>query len=268
MISNNSYKISDIYEPLLLKSSSPLSASSIKNWNKDFPDSNLVEKILQGLNSVQKLTPNEIWRETQLKIAHRAYMPFSSTKSDMSKAFCPLCHTRKPSLAHRFWDCSYISIFWDQVLAYIFEVTLLKLPKDPLLLIFGYWDPILLPWSKYTVSVTTPSGNLKVNASHKGWSLTCLLIARRIILRNWISPSHPNITQVKRELSHLLTKDRINTDFKQKSSSDRFHSKWHTFMLSSLSQEEIANVSQSTFSYHDSYQPMQNKKTSPQEATS
>lgn len=259
MISNNSYKTSDIYKPLLLKSSPPLSTSSIKNWSKDFPDSNLVEKIVQGLNSVQQLTPNEVWRETQLKISHRAYMPFSSSKTDASKAFCPLCHLRKPTLAHRFWSCSYISTFWDQALAYIFEVTLLKLPKDPLLLIFGYWDPLLLPWSKLANSDTSPSGNLKVNTPHKGWILTCLLIARRTILKHWISPPHPNIAQVKRELLHLLIKDRINTDFKQTTSSDRFHFKWHTFMLSSLSQEEIANMNKSTFSYQDSHQQLRNK---------
>lgn len=37
-----------------------------------------------------------------------------------------------------------------QFIRFIFDVTLLKLPKDPLLLIFGPWDPQLLPWSLNT----------------------------------------------------------------------------------------------------------------------
>lgn len=255
MIMSNTYKISDIYKPLLNKSSLPLSSSSIKNWNKDFPDPNLVEKILQGLNAVQKITPNEIWRETQLKIAHRAHMPFLSSKTDKNKAICPLCKHQKPSLAHRFWHCSYISTFWDQVIAYIFKVTLTKLPKDPLLLIFGYWDPILLPWSKTALTTIGSTKNPKDTTSHKGWSLTCLLTARRTILKNWITPVSPNISQVKRDLMQLLLKDRLNTDFKQKNSSDHFYSKWQAFMHASLSKEEISNVSSSSFSYHDSFPP-------------
>lgn len=261
MILDDSYKISDIYKPLLHKSSLPLSSSSVENWRKDFPDPNLVEKILQGLNTVHKLIPNEIWRETQLKIAHRAYMPLLSSKSDQSKAFCPLCNLPKPSLTHRFWNCSYISTFWDQVLSYIFEVTLLKLPKDRLLLIFGHWDPKLLPWS-HTTTNTGHMGISNATFSHKEWTLICLLIARGTILKLWISPLSPNITHIKQELLHLLIKDRLNTDFKQEKSKANFYSKWHSFMLSSLSQEEIANFSQSSFSYFDSHPPI------PKEATS
>lgn len=116
-------------------------SSSVANWGKDFPDPDLVVKILQGLNKVQQLTPNVIWRETQLKIIHRAHIPFLSSKTDQSKASCPLCHQPRPSLTHHFWPCLYLSTFWEQVLSYILKVTLLKLPKDPLLLIFGHWDP-------------------------------------------------------------------------------------------------------------------------------
>lgn len=48
------------------------------NWGKDFPDPEIVDKILQGYKSILRLVPNEQWRETQLKIIHRAYIPFIS----------------------------------------------------------------------------------------------------------------------------------------------------------------------------------------------
>lgn len=57
MLLDGSYKISNIYKPLLQKTTQPLTFSSVDNWRKDFPDPNLVDKIIQGLNTVQRLTP-------------------------------------------------------------------------------------------------------------------------------------------------------------------------------------------------------------------
>lgn len=120
LLLKGSYKISDIYQPLLLKVIPSLETSSAANWAKDFPDADLVNKLLQGLNTVHKLVPNESWRETQLKIVHRAHIPFLSNKQAQTSSTCPLCLHPKPSLTHRFWSCTFISTFWDQVLRYIF----------------------------------------------------------------------------------------------------------------------------------------------------
>lgn len=182
-------------------------------------------------------------------ITHRAHIPFLSPKKDQSKASCPLCHQLRPSLTHRFWTCSYITTFWDQVLSCIFEVTLLKLPKHPLLLIFGQWDPLLLPWSQ-TTNLNT-SGNSNGISSNKDWVLICCLIACKTILKNWTTSHCPSISQIKRELLLLLSKDRLNTDFKQVKSRARFYSKWQTFMLSTLTPGELAIFDQFSFSYYD-----------------
>lgn len=159
---------------------------------------------------------------------HRAHIPFISSEMDQNYAKCLLCHQSRPSLTHRFWACSYISSFWDQVLDYIFEVTLLKLPKDPLLLIFGYWDPQLLPWS-----------------------LICLLISRRTILKNWTLSHCPNTTQIKQELLLLLFKEWANTDFKHETSKTHFYSMWEPFMLSALSPEDLVNFNQYSLIFWD-----------------
>lgn len=126
---------------------------------RDFPDADIIEKLLLGYNKI----PNESWTETQLKILHRAYIPFLSEKNNQNSATC-LCHQARPSLTYHFWPCTYISTFWDQVISFIYGITLLKLQKDPLLLIFGYWDKQLMLSSS-------------ANSLHKDWIVICLLVA-------------------------------------------------------------------------------------------
>lgn len=241
LLHSDSYKISDIYKPFLIRTTPPLASSSVANWGKDFPDSDIVEKVLQGYQKTLQLTPNEVWRETQLKIMHRAYIPFISDKTVQGAANCPMCRQPKPSLSHRFWSCPFISTFWDQIISYIFKITLLKIPKDPLLLIFGYWDDQLLPWSPIT------------HPTYKDWALISLLLARRLILQNWTSSLCPQISQLKRELLTLLHRDKLNTDFRKELPHTRFYSRWWAFMQSTLSQEELQNFENTSFAYYDTF---------------
>lgn len=118
-------------------------------------------------------------------------------KSDPQPALCPLCSQPRPSLTHLFWSCNHISIFWDQVLSFKLGITSIHIPKDPQLLIFGYWTPYLLP--KMT----------KEHFWHKDWILICLLTAWRTILKQWTS-SHPTITLLKRELTTLMYREKAS----------------------------------------------------------
>lgn len=122
-------------------------------------------------------------------------------------------------------------------MSFIHGITLLQLPKDPLLLIFGYWDKQLLMWSS------------KANFQHLDWILIYLLVARRSILKNWVSSHFPKILQIKRELLLSLYKDKINTDFNHKASSKHLYLRWCAFPDSTLSHEELKTF-ESSFSYY------------------
>lgn len=150
-----------------------IESSSAANWSKDFPVPDIVDKLLLGYNKIQQLIPNEAWRETQLKILHRAYIPFLSVKNNSDAAKCPLYHQSRPSLAHRFGHAPSSPSSGTKSSPTSSTWPCWKIPKDPLLLIFGYWDVQLLPWS--------PNSHLP----YKNWALICLLIARRVILKNW-----------------------------------------------------------------------------------
>lgn len=149
--------------------------------------------MLRGYYNILHLIPCKTWRETQLKIIHRTFVPFLSDKNNSQATNCLLYSQPRPSLAHRIWTCAHISAFWDWVLAFILGVTSLNIPKDPLFLVFGFWDPTL----------QLHKAPKKVHW-HKTWILFCLLVARRTILKQWTSPLHPTITLLKRELTTLL----------------------------------------------------------------
>lgn len=109
--------ISSIYKPLLCKITPSIASSSVAHWGKDFPDPELIDKLLQWYNKVLQLIPCEYWRKTQMKILHCAYIPFLMDKSNPQSFLCPLCNQPKPTLTHCFWSCSSISSFWEQIIS-------------------------------------------------------------------------------------------------------------------------------------------------------
>lgn len=76
-----------MYKPLILDATPPLASTSVANRGKDFSNAKLLDKLLQGYNKTLQLTPNESWRESHLKILHRAHIPFLSVKNSPQSAF-------------------------------------------------------------------------------------------------------------------------------------------------------------------------------------
>lgn len=79
MHQNGSYRISSVYDKLLNVRNDPDKQSFQPNWSKDFPAPDLDARLLQGNNTVRHLICSEVWRETQMKILHRAYIPYLNT---------------------------------------------------------------------------------------------------------------------------------------------------------------------------------------------
>lgn len=82
LLQNRSYSILDTYVSLNCYVRKPLAHSPISKWNKDFPDDILADKLIYGYNKVQKLMINELWRESEFKLLHRAFILFLSLKND------------------------------------------------------------------------------------------------------------------------------------------------------------------------------------------
>lgn len=58
-------------------------------------------QILEVYAITLKLVTNESWRETQFKLMHKAYIPFSTEHSTPKEASCPWCSVSRPTLYHR-----------------------------------------------------------------------------------------------------------------------------------------------------------------------
>lgn len=131
LLQNNSYTISDIYKPFLLKTTPTIASSSVANWGRDFPDTEIVDKILQGCNKIHRLIPNKSWRETtknptpclytiyfRQEYPRHGQMPHVSPAKTRSYPPLPVM-----PLYFHFLGSSHL-------------LTLLKIPKDPLLINF------------------------------------------------------------------------------------------------------------------------------------
>lgn len=179
LVANNKHSISDIYTPLIAKFSVPLQNTSMSSWTKDLPDLLTVEDIVRGYKITRAIIQCESWRETQFKIMHRAYYPFSTTGSPDIGPACPWCLSNKPTLLHRFWTCTPIVTFWSSVTHFITNVTLFHSVLDIKFLLFGC-PPHAEPYS---------SAYNRLPRGTKHWILLTLLTARRTILQHWITPS-------------------------------------------------------------------------------
>lgn len=163
------HSITDIYHPLNEKFTKPIHKTSIKSWIADGQAN--IENILKSYRITRNIIPNESWRETQFKLMHRAYYPFSSKLPSTTGASCPWCSLHKPSLLHHLWLCSRINIYWFTILKFIQEAANFQPEKDPMLLFFGY------PPTKNESPISSniiPQENLQ-------WTLLMLLIAHRNI---------------------------------------------------------------------------------------
>lgn len=182
-----------------------------------------------------------------MKILHRTYIPFLSDAANPQTTLCPLCSHLRSSLSHRLWSYKSISTVWDQTLSFIHGITSAHLPKDPLLLIFGYWNKQLFSGSPNITSF-----------KHKSWILISLLVVRRTILKNWTLSIGPTISLIKRELPLLLYREKIGTDCTLPSSRASFYKTFEAFMFSTMPIKELDTFEES-FSYRQGLQQLYSK---------
>lgn len=138
------YSISHIYPRLQMLHLKSIECFSISHWIRDFAEIASTEELLTGFSAIVRTTSSEIWKETNFKNLHRAYSTIYrsiDTPSDSKTALRgPICQCQKPSLAHAFWQCPQVSIYWDQINSYVNATLRMTKPKDPLLYLFGITD--------------------------------------------------------------------------------------------------------------------------------
>lgn len=242
LIRSKSYTISDIYKRLLSETQHTAKGQNLNNWHKDIQSEDLDIKLLQGYRKVTNIMINETWREMQFKLLHRAYFPFlTSEKSNPYYRSCPHCGTHKPSLFHRLWSCPPIANFWDQVSVFMEFITKKKLHKSPLLFLFSYEDSAPQPTSAKTTSTHI----------HQ-WSHLCLLAARRVLMKTWTKPPPPSITLLKKELTELLYKEKLDAVLQNHVPTKRFFIRWRQYIEGTFSPSEISEL-MSSFQYSEWY---------------
>ena len=129
-----------------------------------------------ALERIKSCSINARLQLIQYKIIHRLH--YSKTK--LNKIFptvsptCDKCKTSDGTLAHLFWDCSKLSGFWDDIF-HLYSVIYNK-PMKP--------DGILVILHCSTYALTLPKALQEALAFG-------LVVAKRVILREWKSSSTP-----------------------------------------------------------------------------
>lgn len=242
LVADNRHSISAIYTPLNAKFSKPLQNTSMASWIKDLPGHLDVWDIVRGYSLTRAITQCESLRETQFKIIHRAYYPFSTARSPDIGPASPWCLINKPTLLHRLWTCPPIVVFWTAVTRFITRVTHFSLETEPKLLLFGC-PPHIEPYSF--------AYNL-LPRSTRHWILLALLMARRTILQHLITSSPPSLSAAIKGLKSLLYKENLDLFSSFPQSKTKFEQKWSAFIKSSLSTSEQQSLISNAFIFLDS----------------
>lgn len=220
------HRISDFYKPLNNQPEISLHKFSPKAWIKELQiDQENYTASLEGYLDTLKHITNEFWREQQYKILHRAYIPHLPHATQQNKTLCLLCASPRPNLTHKLWSCPFIVSFWDLVERYVFEITGLNPHKSTDLLVFG---------DTHSLSLSLPNTQLTILQKHKSWIVTCYMIARRLILRNWTSTISPSISDLHADLHKLFKLEKKDFYIAGSMSRDHFTHKWSSFQNYSL----------------------------------
>ncbi len=130
----------------------------------------------------------------QCKVVYRVHW----SKSKLARMFpnidpcCDKCHLEPANLAHMFWTCPALSLFWESVFDSLSATTSVKLSPSPLIGLFG-----VLP-SDYSM----PSHFIELVAF-----LT--LLARRCILMHWKGPHAPSHTRWIKDALFFIKLEKI-----------------------------------------------------------
>lgn len=189
---------------------------------------------MAGHVRITNLTVSEAWKETQLKILHRAYSVFFRPIGDQSGSpqgrsdapICPKCQASKPTLAHSLWICPKVANFWAQVHRYVMDIIHSHRLQDPLLCLFGI----------------EPPGDLRPRQTVKPptrWEHLCYLVAKKCILTNWIYSRAPQMTEFKTALHRLFLVERLDAEMVSGRRLKYFATTWRAYMASIFTEQEL-----------------------------
>lgn len=74
------------------------------------------------------------------------------------------------------------------------------------------------------------------------WTLISLLVAHRTILKHWISPTPPTLSEIKKELKLLLFREKLDNILQNDGCDQRLESRWRSFIDKHLMATEESSL--------------------------
>ena len=149
----------------------------------------------------------------QFKVLHRLHL----SKVKLCRMYpninpaCDRCGQSPASLAHMFWHCPRIVIYWQKIFQSFSDIMGRVVDPSPLTAIFGVKEPgLVLSSCQYTM-ITFIS-----------------LLARRLILLNWKQARPPAHSALLKDVMQHLQLEKIK--FSLRGCEDKFHQIWNPFI--------------------------------------
>lgn len=173
-----------------------------RHWQLLLEDPEAAKKILTGFQALRKNIICEQWRETQLRIIHRAIYGFNlpNPTNDPSRiTACPKCGLEQLDLWHGLWLCPKIQDYWDLIVQWINTHWKSVVSKSPEALIFHFIRP--------PDEVTGETEPWVPGIYH-----TIFLLVKRCILKRWLEAQPPDLNMLLTHLKSAMTLDKIYSE--------------------------------------------------------
>ena len=171
------------------------SSNNIKTaWEDDLGIAVSDEIWSEGLKRIHTGSINSRLQLVQFKIMHRLH--YSKVKLNRMyptvSDICDRCSTSRGTLAHSFWSCSKIAPFWHNIFSWYSRVYNITITPDPLAVLLGCSPAFLaLP---YSIQQSLILGTL---------------VAKRLILNEWKTPTVPCFNNWLNEFISLIHLERL-----------------------------------------------------------
>lgn len=152
-------------------------------------------------------------RLIQFKIFNRLHL----SRTKLAKIYpnvdpnCIRCRQAPATLAHMFWSCPNLNMFWSDIFKTFTYICKKPIIPDPLTAVFGVVH--------FNVGVSKGQSQLIAFST---------LLARRLILTNWKSPSPPTHSRWVSDVMSFLQLEKIRTIVHN--SADKFQDIWQPFL--------------------------------------
>ena len=196
--------ISIIYDDLLKFNYTRLDSLRAA-WDQDLGITMSDEQWDEILDSVHTSSICARHRLLQCKILHRVHY----TNAKLARIYpersdaCNRCKQSPADYMHMFWSCPKLSGFWTAIFNTLGRALNMQIAPDPIIALFGISN--LPSYLQRVIAFTT-------------------LLARRLILINWIHPSPPSHNRWIHEILYCIKLERLR--FSLRGSLESFHKTW------------------------------------------